>query len=228
MWIYKLFHTEHIKQPEISYPGVGVPAYNDAVITSRFMQEHLTNPVLHFGRSFVSRFGTVTKIANLTAVFHDLHGNTLALVVGQVEPKLFQLVQPSLRNEPFLTEFLQSCYKSGIVKPMSNVALSDVNQNGANGERNGEVENVKLLTSQGPRPYSYVATNNIESTSVALQIQNYYHYSFLQKLIIFTVNEHENISIAELNRRAGYVTDRSYEWMGGFLCELCRHYLMAI
>jgi hypothetical protein len=28
------------------------------------------------------------------------------LVVGQVEPKLFQLVQPSLRNEPFLTEFL--------------------------------------------------------------------------------------------------------------------------
>ena len=29
--------------------------------------------------------------------------------------------------------------------------------------------------------------------SPAMQIQNYYHYSFLCKLIIFTVNEHENI-----------------------------------
>jgi hypothetical protein len=39
-----------------------------------------------------------------------------------------------------------------------------------------------------------------------MQIQNYYHYSFLWKLIVFTVNEHENICIAGLNRRAGYAT----------------------
>ena len=40
-----------------------------------------------------------------------------------------------------------------------------------------------------------------------MQIENYYHYSFLQKLIVFTVNEHENICIAGLNRQAGYVTE---------------------
>ena len=33
---------------------------------------------------------------------------------------------------------------------------------------------------------------------------NYYHYSFLQKLIVFTVIEYENICIAGLNRRARY------------------------
>ena len=40
-----------------------------------------------------------------------------------------------------------------------------------------------------------------------MQIQNYYHYSFLWKLIVFTVNEHKNICIAGLNRRAGYATE---------------------
>jgi hypothetical protein len=37
-----------------------------------------------------------------------------------------------------------------------------------------------------------------------MQIQNYYHYSFLWKLIVFTVNEHENICIAGLNSRDGH------------------------
>ena len=37
-----------------------------------------------------------------------------------------------------------------------------------------------------------------------MQMSNYYHYSFLQILIVFTVNEHENICIVGLNRRAGY------------------------
>jgi hypothetical protein len=40
--------------------------------------------------------------------------------------------------------------------------------------------------------------------SPAMQIQNYYHYSFLWKLIVFTVNEHKNICIGELNSRAGH------------------------
>ena len=42
--------------------------------------------------------------------------------------------------------------------------------------------------------------------SPAMQISNYYRYSFLLKLIVFTVNEHENICIAGINRRAGYAT----------------------
>jgi hypothetical protein len=45
--------------------------------------------------------------------------------------------------------------------------------------------------------------------SPAMQIQNYYHHSFLQKLIVFTVNDHENICLAGLNRWDGYATDYS-------------------
>ena len=40
-----------------------------------------------------------------------------------------------------------------------------------------------------------------------MEISNYY-YSFLQKLIVFTVNEHRDICIVGLNRQAGYATDR--------------------
>ena len=47
--------------------------------------------------------------------------------------------------------------------------------------------------------------------SPAMQISNYYvHYSFLHKLIVFTLNQHENICIAGLNRQAGYATDHYY------------------
>ena len=42
--------------------------------------------------------------------------------------------------------------------------------------------------------------------SPAMQILDSYHYSFLQKLNVNTVNEHKNICIAGLNRRAGYAT----------------------
>ena len=42
--------------------------------------------------------------------------------------------------------------------------------------------------------------------SPAIQILDYYHYLFLQKLIVSIVNEHENICIAGLNHRAGYTT----------------------
>jgi hypothetical protein len=41
----------------------------------------------------------------------------------------------------------------------------------------------------------------------AMQILNYYHYSFLYKLIVFTVYEHGNICIAWPNCRAGFATD---------------------
>ena len=34
---------------------------------------------------------------------------------------------------------------------------------------------------------------------------SYYHYSHLKILIVFMVNEHKNIYIAGLNRRAGYL-----------------------
>ena len=33
-----------------------------------------------------------------------------------------------------------------------------------------------------------------------------YHYSFLQKLTVFTANEDENICLEGLNRQAGYAT----------------------
>ena len=42
--------------------------------------------------------------------------------------------------------------------------------------------------------------------SPALQILSNYHYSFLQKFIVFTVNEHQKISIAGLNCQAGFAT----------------------
>jgi hypothetical protein len=40
----------------------------------------------------------------------------------------------------------------------------------------------------------------------AMQILNHYHYSFLQKLIVFTVYGHGNICIAWPNCRAGFAT----------------------
>ena len=41
-----------------------------------------------------------------------------------------------------------------------------------------------------------------------MQISNYHHYSFLWKLIVFSVHEHENSCMGGLiNRRAGYTTD---------------------
>ena len=43
-----------------------------------------------------------------------------------------------------------------------------------------------------------------------MQIFNYYHYSFLQKLIVSTVNEQENICIAGLNLQADYPTGTVY------------------
>ena len=50
--------------------------------------------------------------------------------------------------------------------------------------------------------------------SPAMQIQNYYHHSFLWKLIVFTVNEHENICIVGLNHRAGYTPLGMVYWYG--------------
>jgi hypothetical protein len=38
----------------------------------------------------------------------------------------------------------------------------------------------------------------------AMQILNHYHYSFLYKLIVFTVYEHGNICISWPNCRAGF------------------------
>ena len=42
--------------------------------------------------------------------------------------------------------------------------------------------------------------------SPAMQISSYYIILFFRKFIVFTVNEHENISIAGLNPRAGFAT----------------------
>ena len=42
--------------------------------------------------------------------------------------------------------------------------------------------------------------------SPVMQILKYFHYSFLKKFIAFTVNEHQNICIPELNYQAGYAT----------------------
>jgi hypothetical protein len=53
---------------------------------------------------------------------------------------------------------------------------------------------------------SSVAMQPDNLVPLCMQIQNYYHII----MIVFTVNEHENICIAGLNRRAGYVTAARY------------------
>ena len=60
-----------------------------------------------------------------------------------------------------------------------------------------------------------VPQNNIDISGVGsppifsfiIYFQLYYHYSFHKRLIVFTINEHENICIRRPNRRAGYATD---------------------
>ena len=42
--------------------------------------------------------------------------------------------------------------------------------------------------------------------SQPVRILSYYYYSFLQKFTVFTVNEHQKISKAELNCQAGFAT----------------------
>ena len=43
-----------------------------------------------------------------------------------------------------------------------------------------------------------------------MQISSYYHCSFLQKLIVFAVNEYENICTVGLNHRVGYAIEIKY------------------
>ena len=43
-----------------------------------------------------------------------------------------------------------------------------------------------------------------------LLLQLYYHYSFLLKFIVFTVNEHGNICVAGLNHSASYPTGKLF------------------
>ena len=60
---------------------------------------------------------------------------------------------------------------------------------------------------------SSVAMQPDNLVPLCMQIQNYYHYYqnyYHIIMIVFTVNEHENICIAGLNRRAGYVTAARY------------------
>ena len=95
----------------IPYPCMVIPANDNTMVTSRFMQEHLPNSIFHFGWSFVSGLGTVAKISNIASIFHDFHCDTLTPFIGQVKPQLFQLVQPSFGKNPFFTKFLQGCDK---------------------------------------------------------------------------------------------------------------------
>ena len=56
----------------------------------------------------------------------------------------------------------------------------------------------------------------------AKQILSYYHYSFLQKFIVFTVNEHQKIRIAGLNCRVGIATEWPFHWRNSELCITSR------
>ena len=69
---------------------------------------------------------------------------------------------------------------------------------GAVGRKNYEVYLLNILVN-----IRYVA-QLAQQFSPARQISNHYHYLYLYKLIVFTLNEYENICIAGPIRRGGY------------------------
>ena len=68
----------------------------------------------------------------------------------------------------------------------------------------------KAPTLSGPsvsNHYSVAVAYQPDNFNPAIQISDYYHYLSLQKLIIFTVKELENICMAGLKLRTSYSTD---------------------
>ena len=88
-----------------------------------------------------------------------------------------------------------------------NVTVVNIESDASEGESVEEVDpifkkEVPTVKTQGKQMLTKPTICKSKQTLVT-EISNYQHYLFLYKLIVFTVNQHENICIAGLNCQIG-------------------------